>query len=146
MEKDKIIDILVSRNKNNKEFVFLLEYYLDYIYDYGANSFIFLIWEKGREAEDKFSYRLRVMENGNDLKVVDLFGDCNNYYLGKGISIAIILKSKEIFNKRIISSSNKRQSYRGEANYKPAIEKVWKKMVSKGLAGYDSENDFYFTL
>ncbi len=146
MEKDKIIDILVSKNKNNEEFAFLFEYYLDYIHDYGANAFIFLIWEKGRETEDKFSYRLRVMENGNDLKVVDLFGDCNNYYLGKGISIAIILKSKEIFNKRIISSSNKVQSYRDEANYKPAIEKVWKKMVSKGLAGYDSENDFYFTL
>jgi len=144
-EKKKIQGILKSV-KNNMQFNFLFEYYVDYIKDYGANALIFLIWEEGRESEDKFSFRLRIMENGNDLKVVDLFGDCSSYYLGKGISIAMILRSKEMFNKRIISSSNKAKSFIGEANYKDATEKVWKRMVDSGLAEYDCLNDYYSTL
>jgi len=136
----------VKSLKNSVEFSFLFEYYLDYVIDYDANAFIFLIWEEGRELEDKFSFRLRIMENDKDLKVVDLFSDSSNYYTGKGISIAIILQSKEMFNKRIISSSNKLKTFIGEANYKDAIEKVWKKMIEKGLALYNSECDYYFTI
>lgn len=144
-ETKKTLSCFTSK-KNSREFKLLFEYYLEYIVDYNAKAYIFEIWEKGRETEDKFSFRLRIMENGKDLKVVDLIGDCSSYYLGKGISIAMILKSKEMFNKRIISSSNKVKTFTGEANYKPAIEKVWKRMVDKGLAEYDSKYDYYFTL
>lgn len=137
---------ILTTTKNGKEFTFLFECHLEYVKNYGAEAFIFLIWEEGRFNESKFSFRLRIMENGNDLKVVDMYGDCFNYYLGKGISIAMILRSKEMFKKRIISSSNIVKSYFYEAISKTAIEKVWLRMVKSGLAGYDSINDYYFTL
>ncbi|HLP13604.1 MAG TPA: hypothetical protein VK177_16840 [Flavobacteriales bacterium] len=139
----KIRGRIVS-HKNEIAFDFLFEYYLDYISTYGGLAYIFDIWEEGRENFGKFSFQLRVMENGQDLKVVDLYPDSQKHYLGKGISIAIILHSKELFNKRIISSSNKKKSFEGEANWQDAIEKVWKRLENNSLAGYDKENDFYY--
>ena len=86
------------------------------------------------------------MENEKDLKVVDLFPDSGKYYLGKGISISMILESQKIFEKRIISSSNKFKSFHGEARWDDSTEKVWKKLVKLKLAKYDSEKDFFYTI
>jgi hypothetical protein len=83
------------------------------------------------------------MENGIDLKVVDLYPDLSKYYLGKGISIAIILEARNIFKKRIISSSNLSTSNYCEWNTPEAIEKVWKKLVKTGEAKYKQELDCY---
>lgn len=130
---------------STKDGDFIFEYCLDYHPHLKSDVYFFDIWRDGDDLENlhKFSLLLRVMENGSDLKVVDLFaGD----YKGKGISIPIILKSKQLFNKRIISSSNKLKSYSGEANWDEAVEKVWKPLVSQELAKYDIENDYYFVL
>lgn len=86
---------------------------------------------------------LREMENGIDLKVIALFAD-NTYYLGKGISISIILKAKEIFGKRIISSSNLPPITVGESISELAISKVWKPLVERRKAKYcESEHHYY---
>jgi hypothetical protein len=128
-----------------RKYEFTFEYYLNYHPHLKADVYFFDIWDEADTSVDihKFSFLLRVMENGTDLKVSDLFAGS---YKGKGISIAIILRAKELFNKRIISSSNRTQSYIGEANWKEAIEKVWNPMVSQGLARYDAENDYYYVL
>ena len=58
----------------------------------------------------------------------------------------MIIKSKELFNKRIISTSNKFKTFLGEENKKEAILKIWNPMVSQGLAKYDCDNDYYYVL
>lgn len=136
----KTTGILLTRKG---EFIF--EYHLNYHPYLKADVYFFNIWREGDELEDiyKFSFLLRVMENGKDLKVVDLFA---GNYNGEGISIAIILKSKELFQKRIISSSNKQPSSSGEENWDEAIQKVWEPMVRQGTVAYDANKDYYYTL
>jgi hypothetical protein len=129
--------------KNNGEHNFRFEYFLHYDEYLKANVYVFDIWEEGRESKPKFSFLLRVMENGTDLKVIDLFA--GEYYKGKGISVAIILNAKELFNKRITSSSKKVKSHYSEDRWKDA-EKVWQGLVEKGFAKYDEHNDYYYTL
>jgi len=133
-----------TSTKNGKTYNFSYEYDYSFISAFNAPSYRFKIFEKGREDLDYFSFQLREMENGKDLKVVDLYPDRNQYYLGKGISISIILESSKIFQKRIISSSNKHKSHSGEYNSQAAIEKVWKKLVASGKAAYNKEKDYYF--
>lgn len=128
----------LKTRKLSQEFTFTYQYTLKYIRAYGGNTYEFQIWEPGHEAQDRFSFQLRIMENGNDLKVVDLFGDNSNYYLGKGISIAIILEAMHIFNKRIISEH--------DGGWPAAREKVWERMRLQGLADYDITNKYYFTV
>ena len=131
--------------KNNLEFEFTFEYLIKYQKEFNAKVYFFEIWDE-KENIDKiyrYSYMLRIMENGNDLKVIDLFA---NRYIGKGIGSAIILKSKELFEKRIISSSNTKKSYPTESNWKAAIEKVWKPMMAKGLVDYNFLEDYYYTI
>lgn len=129
--------------KNDVVYNFIADYSYDYDEDSEAYRYIFKIYEKGREEEDSFDFMLREMENGIDLKVIALFAD-NTYYLGKGISISIILKAKEIFGKRIISSSNLRPVTIGESISELAISKVWKPLVECGKAKYcESEHHYY---
>ena len=68
-------------------------------------------------------------------------------YLGIGIPEALILKAKELFGKQIISSTNSRKD--GEVNSNESISKkaikVWKRLVCRKLAYYDSETDRYKT-
>lgn len=140
----KVSGILKS-GKNN-EFTFIYEYYYDYLIYLNAHGYVFNIWEKGREDKSTFSFQLREMENGIDLKVTDLYADSERFYLGKGISIAMIFEAKKIFNKRIISSSNKSRGNYTEFNTEEAIEKVWSRLVNDGLAEYDPKLDYYFVL
>ncbi|QQQ28928.1 hypothetical protein [Chryseobacterium indoltheticum] len=79
------------------------------------------------------------MENGNDLKVIDLFPDSKKYYLGKGISRAMILHCKNLFVKRIISEG-------GNNKWEEARTKVWERMKSNREVAYCESNDFYFTI
>lgn len=141
--KDSGNDILVSE-KNNKNYYFSFSYNLIYCPEVKSHIYNIEIWEKGKEAEKKFTSLLRVMENQKDLKVIDLFPP--DYYRGKGISIAMILKARELFKKRIISSSNTYKSHRGEMRWKDATEKVWDKLVILGLARYDQTFDYYYTI
>jgi hypothetical protein len=89
---------------------------------------------------------LREMENGKDLKVIALYAHNNGYYIGKGISVSIILKPKEIFRKRIISSINLKPAILGERICKDAITKVWQRLVDGGEALYCEENDHFYLL
>lgn len=94
---------ILYTSKNEKNYIFLYSFQQEYLEAYDGNVLIFEIWEEGKEQLDKFSFMLREMENGNDLKVVDLFPDSKKYYLGKGISRAMILHCKNLFVKRLIS-------------------------------------------
>jgi len=122
---------------------YVYEYFPYYFSDIKVNTYSFDIWDKNDEAPHKYSFILEIMENGADLKVMDMFA---SDYTGRGISIPIILKAKELFGKRIISSSNTHRSRPGEANWDMAIEKVWEPMVSQGLAIYNELDDRYYVL
>ena len=139
---------VLQTTKKEVNYKFNYHYYTEFHKTYKAQSYIFDIWEDGKSNDNCFSFQLRVMENGTDLKVVDLFPDTKNYYLGKGISIAMILKAKSIFNKRIISSSNidAKTSFSGEMRWSDATNKVWKKLEKKNLAKYDKGDDYYYTV
>lgn len=130
--------------KNNIEFQFLYTYKKIYQAKIKSQVYCFEIWEGGRESEEKFTCNFKIMENDEDIKLIDLFPP--DYYRGKGISIAIILKAKELFNKRIISSSNIKRTFIGEMRWKDATEKVWKRMVDDGIASFDPKNDIFYTL
>jgi hypothetical protein len=130
--------------KNGIKYFLIYDYFYAYREYLNATGYIFRIWENSNHTKDYFSFQLREMENGEDLKVVDLYPDSSKYYLGKGISIAIILKAKQIFNKRIISSSNKHKSHSGEFNTAEAIKNVWEPMVENGLAKYYETGDYYY--
>ena len=138
---------ILKTQKNVLNFNFKYRYFLDYIEEYKGEVYVFDIWSEGKEAEKKFSFQLKKMKNGKDLKVVDLYPG-KDEYKGKGISIAIINESKMIFNKRIISSSNnyKKTCHNGESNSDIAIIKVWQRMLDQGMVKYDIKNDFYFTI
>ncbi len=144
----KYIQGELTSHKNGNSYKFLYNYYMDYIEGDNGNSYVFEIWSDGNENEGKFSFRLKIEKNGKDLKVVDLYPDSTKKYLGKGISIAIILESKKIFNKRIISSTNvdDKQTVQGEDNSEAAIEKVWKRLVDNDKAKYDRLNGYYYTI
>ncbi len=141
-----MIKINFESFKNGNIYNLVAEYSYEYDDDSEAYRYIFKIFEKGRENEDSFDFMLREMENGTDLKVVALFADNNNYYLGKGISISIILKAKELFGKKIISSSNSKQVTSGESISELAISKVWKPLVESGKAKYCETEHHYYLL
>lgn len=137
-KNDKMASILYT-SKNEINYSFLYSFQQVYSEDHDGNILIFKIWEEGKEEHDKFSFILREMENGIDLKVVDLYPDSNDYYTGKGISRAMILHCKYLFGKRIISE-------RGDDNWPDARNKVWERMKSDGEVAYCESNDFYFTI
>lgn len=135
---EKMTGILYT-SKNEKNYTFLYSFQEEYLEAHNGNILIFEIWEEGKEELDKFSFMLREMENDTDLKVVDLFSDSKKYYLGKGISRAMILNCKNLFVKRIISE-------RGNKNWVEARTKVWERMKSNGEVAYCESKDFYFTI
>ncbi len=133
----------LQSHKNNNTYDFLFIYDQEYHASIEANIYRFKIWEEGKETDSCFEILFKIIDNGSDLKVIDLFPP--DYYRGKGISIAGILKAKEIFKKRIISSSNHAKSEIHEARWDDATEKVWKRLVDRKLAKYNIAKDYYFT-
>ncbi|MDQ8141067.1 hypothetical protein [Chryseobacterium sp. CFS15] len=130
---------ILYTSKNEKNYIFLYSFQQEYLEAHDGNVLIFEIWEEGKEELDMFSFMLREMENGTDLKVVDLFPDSKKYYLGKGISRAMILHCKNLFVKRIISE-------RRDKNWEEARTKVWERMKFNGEVAYCEFKDFYFTI
>ena len=53
--------------KNGIEYFLNYEYYYAYLDYMEATGYIFKIWERGKIADDYFSFQLRVMENGKRL-------------------------------------------------------------------------------
>lgn len=132
--------------KNGIEYSFLYEYIKIFDDVYDGEAYIFEVWEKGKELDEKFSFRLKIMDNGHDLKVVDLFSSTKKYYLGKGISVSMIKEVKFIFNKRIISSSNNHPTFSHEQRWPDAENKVWQRLVDSNEAAYDEEKDYFYTI
>ena len=141
MEKGQRIRGILATRKG----AFTYEYTVYHNDRYQADFYMFDIWDEQDTSPElhKFSFCLEIMPNGTDLKVTDLFA-CD--YKGRGISIPMILKAKELFGKRIISISNKNPARYDEANWPDAIEKVWQPMVSQRLAEYNDEGDYYIVL
>lgn len=131
---------------NSIRYNFLIDIAHEYSDDWTGFVYILKVYEKGKEEDDFFSVILREMENGSELKVVDLYPDRNKYYLGKRISINIILFLKEYFKKRIISSSNNKHSEYCEFNSDIAIKYVWEKLRSFNKVEYCRTRDVYYTL
>jgi hypothetical protein len=139
----EVIKFKFTSCKNNINYEFTAKCTYELSEEYEGFIYTFEVYEECKEDDDTFSLILLVMKNGNDLKVVDLNPDSCKYYLGKGISISLILKCREIFGKRIVSSSNLKKSAYCEWNSSLAIEKVWKPLVKLGFAIYVKEEDQY---
>lgn len=134
----------ISTSVKGKVHKFLYEYFQYYNIDYKNETYCFDIWEEGREEEFKFSFMLLILNKPADLKVIDMFA-MNEYYRGKGIARAIIIEAKKILGKRIISSSNYHKLHNRELR-KPDATRVWEKMVEDGLAGYNIDGDYFYTV
>ncbi len=136
---DKITGILLTQRGKT----FTYEYYEYFNTTYRFNSYIFNIWdEKATIDKTRANYTLLIMNDGLTLKVIDAF---MNDYEGNGIAIAILLKSKELFGKRIISSSNKKEyrSFVGESRWSTATDNIWQPLVLQGLATYNNVGDYF---
>ncbi|MBD1362982.1 hypothetical protein IDJ77_04090 [Mucilaginibacter sp. ZT4R22] len=133
---DRSQGILVTRKGE-----FQFEYFLHFNNTYKFDTYAFLIWAgEGGPDENAADFSLLIMNDDIHLKVIDLF---MKHYSGNGIAIAIILKARELFGKKIISSSNTNKSFTSEANWPEAIQRVWQPLVDQGLAHYDAPNDHY---
>ena len=133
--------------KNNVTYQFTSRCTYMFNETYNGFTYVFEVYEESKESDDSFSLILLKMENETDLKVVDLYPDSSKYYLGKGISISLLLKCREIFGKRIISSSNlKKSDNYCEWNTPEAIDKVWNPLVKSGKAIYDQDEDLYVVI
>lgn len=68
-------------------------------------------------------------------------------YQGIGIPDALIIKANELFGKQIISSTNSRINGNDDVNecITDKAKKVWKRLVCRKLAYYDSEAGRYKT-
>ncbi len=130
----------VNGTKNN----FAYEYCQYFDQTFKRLGYRFDIWEKEREDELRFSFILIVTDNLFDLKCIDMYA-LNEAYKGKGISRAVILEARKVFKKRIISSSNQRRIDPHEQRREDG-SKVWMKMKVAGLAGYNEEGDYFFTI
>ena len=134
--KDRLRGILATRKGE-----FQFEYFRHFNNTYRFDTYAFSIWAgEGEPDGNAADFSLLIMNDGIHLKVIDLF---MKDYSGKGIAIAIILKAREIFGKKIISSSNTNKSFTSEANWPEAIQRVWQPLVDQGLAHYDAFNDHY---
>lgn len=142
-DNNEIKKFSFSSKKKNISYEFIAKYVCEFNDNYDGYTYSFDVYEKSKENDSTFSLILLIMKNGIDLKVVDLYPDYHKYYLGKGISVNLILKCREIFGKRIISSNNLQKSQYCEWNSPIAVEKVWKPLVNSGVAVYVEEEDQY---
>lgn len=124
---------------------FIYEYFRFYNKTHHFDTYAFMIWDDGTPEKEKADMSLLIMEDDVHLRVIDLM---MNDYKGKGIAIAIILECRNIFGKRIVSSSNNSsvKSFIGEANWPEAIARVWQPLTEQGLAVYDQFNDQYILI
>lgn len=112
----------------------------------GLTRFVFNICDKNGDFSDSnnYSYVLVKIPNTRELKIIDMYA---NDFKKCGISIPIILKSKEIFREyTVISSSNKSKYFHDESNSEIAIQLIWEPMVKQGLADYIIERDIYIVI
>jgi hypothetical protein len=98
------------------------------------------LFMEGDSAEEWFDFKLAPIAN-NELKVTDMFIG-KNAHRRKGIPEALILEAKRIFDKRIISSSNKQSILIAERRSRDAT-KVWERLVNKGFAIYNEAQDIF---
>jgi hypothetical protein len=121
---------------------FTYEYFQFYNKTHHFDTYAFMIWYDRTPEKEKADMSLLIMKDGVHLKVIDLM---MNDYKGKGIAIAIVLECRNIFRKRIISSSNNSRTkcFTSEANWPEAIARVWQPLTEQGLAVYDQLNDQY---
>ena len=134
--------------KNGMEYNFIYTYYTDYILAFKGESLVFNITTHDSANMNGFSFQLKIMPNGKDLKVVDMYHDeKNKSTFGKGVSVAIIQHVTKKIKKRIISSTNINayKCHSGESNSQEAIDKVWEKMREIGDVGYNEIEGYYYT-
>lgn len=121
-----------------------LEYEIHRLYDKVENleKIEFRVFMKSDKEDEWFDFKLAQIGEGV-LKVTDMFIGKKNHRM-KGIPEAIILEAKTVFNKKIISSSNKqKQIYEWRSL---DADKVWCRLIEKGLAKYNSTKDIYYLL
>lgn len=136
----------ICYKKDNRFHEFTYFYKIKFLQEYEGDAYCFEVWEAGMENESKFYFDLRIMKGGKDLKVVNLARTDYIRNKGKRISIAMILESKILFKRRIISSSNLKKTFSKESRFQRATDYVWKKMEAENLAAYNDIGDYYYTL
>lgn len=124
--------------------IYEAEYEIHDFYDRGDDilKIEFRIFLKGDKYDEWFDFKLAPISN-DTLKVTGMFIGKESHR-GKGIPDAMILEARRIFQKKIISSSNKKKIiYEWR---KQAADKVWKRLIQKGYAEYDEKSDIYYLI
>lgn len=93
-------------------------------------------------------FDLRLIQFDTDTFLIDWIG--HNYkpwYSGMGIPDALIPRACNLLNVTICSSTNSPSHKTSKDKYRTVdAEKMWKRLVEKGLATYDSSKDRYFSV
>jgi len=101
------------------------------------------LFMKGDSHEEWFDFKLSPISE-TVLKVTDMFIG-KSAHRKKGIPEVLIVESKKIFNKKVVSSSNKHPILISERRSDEA-SKVWKRLEKKGLVRYNEISDVFEVL
>ncbi|MHB8521894.1 MAG: hypothetical protein ACYDH9_14190 [Limisphaerales bacterium] len=110
-------------------------------WDEGARTFTYRIKTKP-EDEEFFDFTVQEEQQAR-LRVTMMHNHSREEYTSKGVSEAMITTLAEASGKTVTSSSNKAGP--GEYRTVPA-DKIWKRLVQKGLAQYNSDEDRYYAI
>lgn len=133
------MEILKTYDEKGREYLF--EYKYGYKSFNGREKIEFQVnFLNDEEKQNWFDFKLAPIDE-ETLKVTDIFKGKDSH-LKTGLPEALILLSKQLFNKKIISSSNKVKTESCEWRSEPGT-KVWKRLVKRNLALYDSETDTF---
>ena len=108
--------------------------------NYGLRKLEFRTYLPGDKEEVWFDFKIALIDN-SIIKVTDMFIGKEEHRM-KGIPEALILEVKRLYNKKVISSSNKKPIILSEWRRIEA-DKVWKRLVRLNKAKYDELNDIY---
>ena len=108
-------------------------------------KWIFRIVPENLEFQDWFEFSvLELSEIDRIGKVITMNANRRSEYLSKGIPDKMIEVSSQVLGLNIISSTNKEEYKFTENEFRTEeASKVWDRLVKKGCASYDLENDVY---
>ena len=91
-------------------------------------------------------FDLRLIQFDADSFLIDWIGHSGKpWYSGMGIPDALLPRACEVLNATICSSTNSPAHKTCQDKYRTIdAEIMWKRLVIKGLASYDSSKDRYF--
>lgn len=139
MKRTKIITTGIDLKKYECEF----EIHSRYDKHNNLHKVEIRLYMEGDSTGEWFDFKLAPISH-DTLKVTDMFIGKESHRK-KGIPEALILESQQLFDKKIVSSSDKYPVLMSEWR-KEEASKVWERLVQRGFAKYNPEKDQYYLI